>query len=777
MTRGRRKLVCWLSAAGLLVAAAIGPPLVNADRFASGIRAGLESGLGRHVTVGSVRMHLLPTPGFTVTNVVIGEDPAWGLEPAAYVTSLEARPKIRSLWTGRLEFAALHLEEPSINLVRTMAGGALRWNFESMLPRAYSGSLPDVTIDEGRVNFRFGPVKSMFYFTGATASVHPPSAAGEGWSVQFAGEPARTDRPAHGFGQLAGSVRWRAAGTLELDLRLEKSAIVEMATLVYGRDAGVHGLCSARLRASGRPEDLKITGRVQIEDIHRWDMMPPHGGGWVLAIAGSADLREEVVDIRAVPAGPAPAFALRFRAADLLGDPRWGMVANLRGLPVAPLLETARHMGVPVPQAVEATGTMDGAIGYSRTGGFAGRMGISDATVGVSSGPPVAFDRAVLVFDGPRVRLLPTAARSGNDEVRIEGAYFWNTRLLDVVFRTEGMPVNSPGSRAVLGMVPVLRDAESGLWRGTLRIQWLPEGMAAWTGQVGLEDVRLPQPGLAEPLRVESAFLRLNGSRVTVDSMHALAGGVELFGEYRYDPRFLRPHRFRISVPELSASDLEELLLPTLRRSGGFLARTLGIGSRATPGWLKARHAEGALHIGSLDMGGVAVEHVRTRVLWDGEAVELQGISGELLGGALHGAAFVDLKGAAPAYRLEYRLSGAEWKNGAVSTEGTLQTRGTGLDALRNLVAEGSFEGRSLALDSGTAVDGIKGTFRGTWRGDAPALSFADLEASVGDARFAGKGATGESGELAVELTDGSTDLRFSGTLAQLKVDRVSREH
>jgi hypothetical protein len=256
--------------------------------------------------------------------------------------------------------------------------------------------------------------------------------------------------------------------------------------------------------------------------------------------------------------------------------------------------------------------------------------------------------------------------------------------------------------------------------------------------------------------------------------MHALVGGTEVLGEYRYDPQLARPHRFRLTVPELSAADAEELLLPALRRSRGFLARTLGIGSASSPGWLTARHADGAIRIGSFHIGDTSAEQVRARVLWDGESVEIEGIEARLLGGNLHGAMSVDLTSTAPAYRLQYRLSGAGWKSGTLDSEGTLRTKGTGVDALRNVIAEGSFEGRSLTLDPETAVDGIKGTYRATWRAGAPVLSFADLEASLGDARYAGKGASGEDGELLVELTDGSTDLRLTGTLAQLKVDRAA---
>src|ERR1700746_4030211 len=103
----------------ILLAAAFGGTWVNLDRFRDPVRRALESELHRKVELGPVGLRLLPIPGLTVGNVTIGEDPAIGREPVAYVTTLRAMPRIWPLLFGKLEFSAVTLDEASLNLSRT----------------------------------------------------------------------------------------------------------------------------------------------------------------------------------------------------------------------------------------------------------------------------------------------------------------------------------------------------------------------------------------------------------------------------------------------------------------------------------------------------------------------------------------------------------------------------------------------------------------------------------------------------------------------------------
>src|ERR1039458_9752984 len=115
MKRTVKRATKWLSIAmAVLLMAGIGAPYLSGNRFAPRIRAALESALGRKVELGAIHFSLFAEPGFSVDNVVTTGGPAIGMEPITYVGSLEAVPRLTSIFGifgGRLEFASILLDE------------------------------------------------------------------------------------------------------------------------------------------------------------------------------------------------------------------------------------------------------------------------------------------------------------------------------------------------------------------------------------------------------------------------------------------------------------------------------------------------------------------------------------------------------------------------------------------------------------------------------------------------------------------------------------------
>ena len=259
-----------LLAAVLVLAAGVIAPFVRADRFSARIREALEQALDRQVEIaGPVRFRLFRRPGFSVGNVIIHDDPAMGLEPFAYVTSLEAGVRLSSLWHRRLEFSNLRLVEPSVNLVKSRAGS---WNYPPLLDRAFGPSpadgaaMPAIQVRSGRLNFKFGDTKSVFYFSNADVDVSPSSGSEPALRLRFSGEPARTDRLAQGFGAMSGGGRLilsrEGENRVELNVRLQRSAIAEVLTLLRGRWMGLEGFVASEARLEGPVSNVEITGRI-----------------------------------------------------------------------------------------------------------------------------------------------------------------------------------------------------------------------------------------------------------------------------------------------------------------------------------------------------------------------------------------------------------------------------------------------------------------------------------------------------------------------------------
>jgi len=87
-------------ALAILIAVGIVAPFVQVNRMGGRIKTALQNSLHRRVEIGDVHLNLFTGPGFTVQDVLIHEDPSIGLEPFAFVVSLEARVRISSLWNG-----------------------------------------------------------------------------------------------------------------------------------------------------------------------------------------------------------------------------------------------------------------------------------------------------------------------------------------------------------------------------------------------------------------------------------------------------------------------------------------------------------------------------------------------------------------------------------------------------------------------------------------------------------------------------------------------------
>src|SRR5512146_2766793 len=102
----------------LITAAWVAPYFLNVGRYRPLLKAGLERSLRRKVSLGHIALHFFPHLGFTVENVVVDEDPAFGLEPFVRVGQIDCDLQWRSLWSSHLYFGTLRLSNPSINLVR-----------------------------------------------------------------------------------------------------------------------------------------------------------------------------------------------------------------------------------------------------------------------------------------------------------------------------------------------------------------------------------------------------------------------------------------------------------------------------------------------------------------------------------------------------------------------------------------------------------------------------------------------------------------------------------
>jgi hypothetical protein len=758
----------------LLMIAGFVAPEFTAGQYGIRLQASLARALGRRVEIGNVHFNLFKGPGFSVDSVTIYEDPAIGIEPVVYIQepgSMEVVPSIWSLLGGRFVIASIRLDGASINLTKSGPASEWgRWNFASIVNPSVIQTAPAIHVRDSRIHFKFGDTKSVFYLTETDLDVSPSGSGGD-WKIALSAKPARTDRPAQGLGSFTLKGRWYAEpGRVDLDMEVDRAALGEVTALMSGQDAGVHGTLSSRLHLAGPLNNMGMTGRLDIGDVHRWDMMPGNSQGWRQEIRGRLDLIGQQVELHSTTEGNTTLpLTVHFRATDYLSQPHWAVGLNWNHFPVAPIMELARHMGAQFPPKLQLTGTMDGAIGYSGQGSWQGALGFHDTALAIPDSPAVRFEQAHIILGNGHARLSPALVRGGeNDEARIEADYTLGTQTLDLAISTDAMKVQSLRAQVALAAVPCLEQITAGQWSGELHYHRAP-AEAAWSGRLVLTDATIAIPGLADPVQLNSAHAQIDGVRVVLDRIDAQAGKLAFTGDYRYEPGVARPHRLRLRAESWDAADLEAELMPTLRRSTNLIARALG--RPMVTDWLRQRNLDGTVQIDDFLLAGAHLENFRARVLWDVARVQVESIQAGLDRAALTAKLDVNLRGSRPNYRLTAKVKGMQWQSGKVDADSTLETFGTGMQLLTNATAEGGFSGAGIDLGTLPPLRSVAGLYSFSWWQAGPRLRLVGLNLRTEDDTYTGRGATQDDGRLVILLSNGAKEVRMSGTLAKLRVE------
>jgi hypothetical protein len=476
---------------------------------------------------------------------------------------------------------------------------------------------------------------------------------------------------------------------------------------------------------------------------------------------------------------------LRVRASGYLGVPVWGVLMTLDRQPLAPLPQVGRHMGLALPRDLVLDGALSGVLGYSPATGLQGRLVAVETDIKMPGSPAIRLERADLVFEGGRVMLapatfrLPVEQRSGpdsgrprSDQALLEAAYSWQDQELDTAIVTRSLSVPETGSAwaRLLGAIPLIQNCREGVWKGNLNYHQRGELPGAWGGTMLVENTQIRLPGMAEPLELAKARIVVRDGDATLDRMSGRLGAVEWKGEYRYRPKAARPHQFHVSVAELDAAELERLLLPTLQRNEGFLARALRLGRSSIPDWLEAQHADGVLEIGSFALGDLRLANLRAHFWWDAANLETTELTARWGEGLFSGRLVANLRRAAPAYRLTGRVRALKWMGGQWDGRGLLETSGTGADLARNLRLESTFKGHAVSLAPDTEFETVSGSCVFSVVSGLPQLRCTDLRAVLDEDVYQGQGSAGADGRLSFDLSSGTKQLRLTGTLSPFQL-------
>jgi hypothetical protein len=763
-----------LAALVLVIAFGVAAPFLRADRFRPRIQAALEAALNRPVHLGAVHLNLFTGPGFTVEDVLIDDDPAAGIEPFAHVESMQARIRWTSLFAGKLAFSSLRLDTPSVNVVRMPSGP---WNIQPLLDHrpqssaSHRHAIPDIQIRGGRIDFKFGDTKSVFYISDADVDMY----ANENGDVviRFSGAPSRTDQASPSFGELTarGLLQSGANGEdqLSMGVHLDRTAISEITRLFHGSDIGVHGFVLANAKLAGPLSKIGITGDLNISDVHRWDLMPSPGEGWTLNYRGLLNLNGHHLDLATIDspaAAPQPdPVSAGFQLDDYLAAPKWSGNLQFRDLPAASLAETARHLGAPLPPGVELEGQVQGAIGYSSQSGVGGQLTLARAAVKFPQGGSAQIDSAQVEIADGKVVLAPTdVALEGDQSAQVEGEYSLDNSHAAFRISTPQLTIG-PGHLLDSAAIPLLEQLQQGAWKGWISYEKTAENPPAWSGQYTLQNAVLDIPGLAAPVRIASASVEMNGDGTQITRMRGRAGTVKFEGDYRYQSAAAHPHRLRLTIPELQLAEVERLMLPTLRRREGFLARAFRLRDRPLPKWLEERDAEITVQVPGLMNGESPLGKLTAHAVWRGASINVSNLEWSMDNTHAAGKMAVNLAKAEPAYQLNGTMENFDYRSGQLDVDGEFMTSGTGPELLLNLRSRGTFEGRGIVLAPDAEMRVVSGSYRVTAANGIPRLLLSNVQVSQGADTLVGQGSTQPDGHLVLELMSGRKQVRLTGML------------
>ncbi|GGG69521.1 AsmA family protein [Edaphobacter dinghuensis] len=283
----RRFLFLWLALVALLLLAIV-PPLITVNRLQRRIATSISQSLGRPVHLDQVTLNLLPLPGFTLDNLVVNEDPAFGSEPIIRANSVRVTLRISSLWTRRVEFSTISFTDPSVNLVHLPNG---KWNLESILLQAShieaaptaqkkagpTPRFPYIEATGARLNIKLGQEKIPLSFTDAEFALWLPSP--EQWHLRLKADPARTDTVVSGAGtiQMEGTLG-RAASLSQVPIRLQgewrDAPLGGASRVLFGRDAGWRGSMTLVANIQGTVGHSSVETRFSANDARRADFIP-----------------------------------------------------------------------------------------------------------------------------------------------------------------------------------------------------------------------------------------------------------------------------------------------------------------------------------------------------------------------------------------------------------------------------------------------------------------------------------------------------------------------
>ena len=682
------------------------PPLLNLGRYQQRIAGAISRSIGRPVSVGSIRLQLLPWPAFQLDTLTVGEDPGFGAEPALKAPEVVLEPSLISLWRGRFEISKVEISNASVNLVRN---ADRRWNISSILLQAshvhsaptgnaHAGQAPRFPYIEAtgtRINIKRGLEKLPYSLLNADFSMW--LADPNTWEIRLEGQPARTDMAATSGdtgdirldGEIHRASRLGLGGMpVSLSGAWTDAPLGLAGYLLLGRELGWRGQVNLHAHFTGQIDALAVRAHLEIANLHRQEFTPDEPFGVDATCTGNYS--------RATPA--ADAFQCRWPVGDgalvlssgaATADAPRSLGLAVNHVAAAFPLRILGLLRINLPSPDSFHGTLLGSLSYDLA---ARRLS------GAVQAPQVQIDNAAP--DGAGLTLANVAIRASSDAPSVLQVTS-DPVALGVVGRPvavtaeiapHGYTLSADGSLTLGALnaaasalrLPRLRQLKAGP-RGVAAVQvavttagpWMniSSGETAATqvaGRLHLEDMQW-QPGwLPVPVQMSEAnailspdSIRWNIPKATLETgtdagasrPHTLQFAVNAEQPLECAQGASCPVQFSISTASLSTDEMQSVFGG---RQNALLSALL---ARFDPTKLHLPSLRGSIHAGVFTLGRLPIKNasalIATSSLGGAQMLRVESLDGRALGGALHLAGSISAMGNTPTYSVQATLSGA----------------------------------------------------------------------------------------------------------------------
>ncbi len=730
-----------LVAAVLPVVAFVLPPLVNISRYQHRIADSISRSIGRQVHISSVKLRLLPLPGFEFSDFSVEEDPQFGSEPILHSDSVVAYLRLLSLWRGRLEVSRIHFDDASLNLVREGNGG---WNFASVLVQAahipnaptgqrHAGSAPRfpyIEAENTRINFKEGNEKKPLSFLNSDLSIS--LAPEDAWELHFRAQPVRTDLVVDladtGMLRIDGTLhRAPLLGEMPLQLKVEWNGVPlgQLSRLTLGRDIGWRGGLDVEGEVGGTAELAQINTRLKVAGLHRSEFTPAHPMD--VETSCRASFRRGSRSLEGIacssPVGDG-ALLLAGSILEVQTRPQAQLTLQMDRVPASAMLAGLQEVRSGLGAGVQAKGALNGNFQYLSQSGRQPSITGEMALDSLSLTPPDGGKPFLL---GP-VRLRCESPEAGGDSTGSPALLLQPVRLamgapvpvtVDGRFTTAGFDLHLGGVTSLARLKTfgktfgLLGGAGTAALDLDVRGKWLlpvpdsehPVVASTAEGSVAIRNAELTTSYLSQPLRITSAQGILSPTQIEWTNASFSFGRLEAQGTLEY-PTLCTSNtpcagHFSLVFPALDLAALQSTLLGT-SEGGQLLRQILDRIDRRSVKW---PDLSGTVRIGALSTGKLVV-HDATGVLdISGNSIKIHSLNGHLANGTMHLAGLVDASGDQPEYQLDVQVT-----NAAPSALGSIFDEHWG-SGVANFSAQLSMSG----FDAQDLVRSATGSLRWDW--------------------------------------------------------------